>query len=168
MNTFQYLEDKNFYLSKGQGGKVLLSTNVEGVSFVFFFSTKCPNCSPGLDIFRRLKDKFTSIKFCVININENPSVIQKSAQSCTPIEYVPYLILYYNGKPFLRYDGDIVLDHLVKFLVEVMKRIESKVKFSKGGSEESEVPGYTEGTPYNVVCNQNKCYIKWDKAYGTA
>lgn len=167
MNTFQYLNDSSFYLTKGQQGKILLCAKSEGVSFVFFYSTKCPNCSPGMEVFRKLKEKFTQVKFCVVNINENPNIIQKSNTSCTPIEYVPYLVLYYNGKPFLRYDGEIVLEDLITFLVEVMKRIESKVKFSKSSTtEESDIPDYAGGVPYNVVCNKNKCYIKYSNAYG--
>ena len=167
MNTFQFLDDSNFHLSKGQQNKVLLCTNGEGISFVFFYSTKCPNCHPGLEVFRRLKEKFSNqIKFCVVNINENPTIITKSNSSCTPIEYVPYLVVYYNGKPFLRYDSDIELENLITFMVEVMKRIESKVKFSKNApAEESTVPEYAGGVPYNVVCDKNRCYIKWDKAY---
>jgi hypothetical protein len=66
----------------------------------------------------------------------------------------------------LRYDGDIEQDSLITFLVEVMKRIESKVKFSKSGpQEESTVPEYAGGVPFNVVCDKNRCYVKWDKAY---
>lgn len=166
MNSFTYLDDNNFYLAKGQQGKILLCSNLEGVSFVFFYSTNCPNCQPGIDVFRNLKDKFQQIKFCIVNINENPNIITKSNTSCTPIEYVPYLVLYFNGKPFLRYDGEIVQEELVTFLVEVMKRIDNKIKFSKSEkSEESDIPEYAGGVPFNIVCNKNKCYVKYSNAY---
>jgi thiol-disulfide isomerase/thioredoxin len=169
MSNIIYCDDQDFYLSKGQSGKVLLSNSKhkEGIFFVFFFSTKCPNCDVGMEAFTRLIRKFPpEVKFGAININDYPTIIAKAAQSCTPLEYVPYLVLYFRGKPFLRYDGEMNTEDMTAFLTDSIKRIDQKKEFVKTNSkEEMVVPEYAGGIPYNIVCNKNKCYIKYNDVY---
>jgi len=170
MNNIIYCEDKDFYLSKGQSGKILLcnSKYKSGIFFVFFFSTKCPNCDVGMEAFSSLIRKFPSeIKFGAININDYPTIIAKAAQSCTPLEYVPYLVLYFRGKPYLRYDGEMDINEMTSFLADAVKRIDEKKEFIKASPKEEEVitPDYAGGIPYNIVCNKNKCYIKYNDVY---
>lgn len=169
MNNIVYCEDKDFYLAKGQTGKILLCNNrfKDDIFFVFFFSTKCTSCESGMDAFTQLFRKFPpEIKFGAININDYPTIISKSAQSCTPLEYVPYLILYFRGKPYLRYEGDMELDQMVNFLKDAVARIDKKKDFIKStAKEEMVVPEYAGGVPYNIVCNKNRCYIKYSDVY---
>jgi len=169
MNNILYCEDKDFYLAKGQSGKILLcnSKYKEGIFFVFFFSTKCENCHEGMDVFTNLVRRFPpEIKFGAININDFPTIISKSSQSCTPLEYVPYFVLYFRGKHFLRYDGEMVMADMINFLTNAIKRIDEKKEFIKPHiKEELVVPEYAGGVPYNIVCNKNKCYIKYVDVY---
>lgn len=170
MNNIIYCEDKDFYLAKGQTGKILLcnSKYKQGIFFVFFFSTKCQNCGDGMEVFSNLLRRFPpEIKFGAININDYPTIISKSTQSCTPLEYVPYFVLYYRGKPYLRYDGEMDLNDMMTFLTDAVKRIDEKKEFIKPNADKEDlvVPEYAGGIPYNIVCNKNKCYIKYNDVY---
>lgn len=168
MNNIIYCNDEDFYLVKGQSGKVLLcnSKYKDGPFFLFFFSTKCANCDTGMEAFTRLVRKFPPhIKFGAININEFPTIISKSAQSCTPLEYVPYLVLYFKGKPFMRYDGEMDTNEMMTFLADAIKIIDQKKEFIKSSGTEEKVPEYAGGIPYNIVCNKNRCYIKYNDVY---
>ena len=91
-----------------------------------------------------------------------------SKDTIAPIGYVPYIVLYIQGKPFMRYNGPHDGQEIRRFVIEVANKVQSKQKFSpevvkdnaKGG-----IPEYCIGHP---LCGEDDkvCYLPFDDAYG--
>lgn len=169
MNNYNliYLTTNDFYIGDGSKGK-LLCNNLKDLTFCFFHADpeRCEHCEELLPIFKKLPHFIKSCKFALVNLNKNPDCIKMSNTTITPLEYVPYLMLYVNGRPFLRYDGERNLQELVDFINEAINRLKTKTKFvdNKNQSKiEDEKLGYTTGVPYNVICDEEsgKCYVKY-------
>ena len=134
-----------------------------------FYSPRCQICVNLEPLFRRLPQFVSNCKFCVLNINENQNVIAMSRQTIAPIEFVPYIVFYVNGRPFLQYDDESNIDKLINFVQYAMKLIESKKTFiEKGAKVESDIPAYSIAKPYfNFTCDDNNfCYLTHSEAYG--
>ena len=93
-----------------------------------------------------------------------------SRESIAPIKVVPYIILYINGKPYMRYQGPQDAGEIARFIVEVSQKIQSKQSFTKEDkhikqSKKGRIPAYTIGTP---LCGPDDkvCYLEFDNAYG--
>ena len=124
------------------------------------------------------------------SINHNPEIIQKSKQSISPITYVPDLILYVNGLPYIRYDGPNKLENIKDFVMDIANKLEKTSFMSDEISNvptkfeqpvepqqqqhiqypENAIPEYTIGKP---LCGSNKdiygkCYLGFDSAYITS
>jgi hypothetical protein len=167
-----YLGTNDFYVGEGSKGKMLCN-NLKDLTFVFFHTDpdRCEHCEELIPIFRRLPQFISSCKFALVNLNKNQEIIKMSYSSITPLKHVPYLMLYVNGKPFLRYDGERTLQDLVDFINEVLFRIKSKSKFVDNKNVlkvQEEIPAFTVGVPYNIRCDEEsgKCYVQYSDIMG--
>ena len=142
--------------------------------------------------FKQLPTMILGCKFVMVNINHNPEIIQKSKQSISPITYVPDLILYVNGLPYIRYDGPNKLENIKDFVMDIANKLEKTSFMSDEISNvptkfeqpvepqqqqqqhiqypENAIPEYTIGKP---LCGSNKdiygkCYLGFDSAYITS
>ncbi len=171
MNNFYYLTHDDFYVDpNGMKGPVLCC-NVEGICVTLFHADqgKCMHCEEAIPEFKKLPRMFPSVLFGMNNLNKYPEVFQMSKKTIVPFKYVPYIILYYNGRPFMRYEGEKTATDMAEFIQEVMNRLQNTKTFvdKKGFKIESEAPVYG-GLPYNVVCDDDKgvCYFTTDDVYG--
>jgi hypothetical protein len=104
----------------------------------------------------------------MINISTNRSTVDMSATTIAPIKYVPYIVLYVNGKPFMVYKGPYQESEIRNFVVEIANNIQKKQQFSKEKvketpQEEGGIPAYTIGKP---LCGNDKvCYLTFNGAY---
>lgn len=98
-----------------------------------------------------------------------PGVAQKAQQTIAPITHVPFIILYVNGKPFMRYNGRKTYEDISTFVGEVLSRIQSKRNFTSNSKIEvdgDEVQEYINGAiPFNMVCEGETCYLTFKEAY---
>jgi thioredoxin-like negative regulator of GroEL len=98
-----------------------------------------------------------------------PGVAQKAQQTIAPITHVPFIILYVNGRPFMRYNGKKTYEDISTFVNEVLSRIQSKRNFSSSPSqlnvEDNDIPEYASGIPFNMVCEGETCYLTFNEAY---
>jgi hypothetical protein len=88
-----------------------------------------------------------------------------SKDTIAPITYVPLIILYINGRPFLKYSGPPLESELKRFVVEVAQKIQSKQKFSADNVKEDvrgHIPAFTIGIP---KCDEDICYLEFQEAY---
>ncbi len=166
----QRLGNDHFYLEDGKKGK-LLCTSQKDLLFVFFYKGdgSCKSCKEMMPEFQQLAKYVPEIKYAVVNVDEQKDVIRKSLKSISPIKYVPYLIVFAQNKPFLRYDGGKTLNDMVAFLKDLLARIPKSALNSIGSTVsskfESEVPVFAGGgIPYNVVCDKNSgiCYLTFE------
>lgn len=168
MQSIINLREDDFAVDTGSKGKIMI-TGIKGVSLVMFFSPNCKISMSLLPDYKRLPQVVNGCKFCILNVNENPGIIAMARETIAPIEVVPYIILYLNGKPFLQYDDDPSLAKIVAFLQYSLRLIDTKKSFlDRGAKVESDIPKYSIAAPYaDFKCDQaGMCYLTQDKAYG--
>ncbi len=154
-----YLSTDNFEVKQGQKG-LILCNKFEGISVVLFYATNCPHCDPFLPKFRNLSSTMTGFKFGIVNLSKNTQIIRMSKQTIDPIYYVPYIILYVNGNPYLRYEGSSDERELQKFILDAGASIQTTKQFHENISE------YSIGKPLKGGPDRSrKCYLTFDNSY---
>ncbi len=170
MNSLIFLSDQEFSIQEGKKGKILCN-NLPGVSLVLFFSERCPHCVQMFPIFKTLPQLIQGCQFAAINISTYQNVAEMSQRTISPITHVPFIILYVNNRPFIRYNGAKTLRDVSNFINEVLSRIQNKKQFinPKLGIDDMEaIPEYSIGIPFNMVCDANgsdNCYLTFGEAY---
>ena len=168
MSGLLFLTADDFQLTRGLKGNIM-STNIPGFSLILFYSTQCQHCQSLIPIFKSLPGTIGGCQFGMINVSHNKQCIMMSRDSIAPIEVVPYIILYINGKPYMRYQGPHNTQEISRFIVEISQKIQSKqnfikedknIKQPKGGKG---IPAYTIGKP--ICGTDDVCYLEFDDAY---
>lgn len=166
MSGLLFLTDEYFKILSTPEGEVL-GTNIRGISLILFYSTQCPYCEPYIPIFKKLPGTVGGCQFGMINISTHRSVVEKSKNTIIPLTYVPYIVLYSNGKPVVSYDGPPNEYEIKNFIMTMVQSHQTKQQFiaekEVEQSTQSSIPEYTIGRPKNF----QKCYLEWDNAYQT-
>lgn len=165
MSGLIFLTTNDFHLEKGQKG-TLLCNKISGFSLILFYSTQCKHSMNFLPNFRKLPGVISGCQFGMINISKNKDLVKISSGTITPIEYVPYLILYSNGKPFMRYDGQHDINSIKNFIMDVNNKLKHKRQFSKGTvvkNGRKKIPSYTIGNP--LYGTEERSYLEFNDAY---
>ena len=169
MSGLLFLTTEDFVLSRGTKGNILC-TNIPGFSLILFYSTQFVHCQNLIPIFKKLPGTIGGASFGLINIGANKDIIKLSKSTIAPLQFVPYIVLYISGKPYLRYNGAHDLNELRRFVIEVAQNVESKQKFSQQKNivikedPKGRIPSYTIGHPV-VGCDENVCYLEFKEAY---
>lgn len=165
MSGLLFLSADDFVLQKGTKGTILC-TAIPGFSLILFYSTQCPHCQKLIPVFKKLPGSIGGCQFGMINVSTNKNVIKLSKDTIAPVTYVPYLVLYVNGRPFMKYNGPLAEAELKRFVIEVAQKIETKQKFSSENVKEDvrgRIPAYTIGIP---KCDDDEeCYFPFNEAY---
>ena len=182
-----FLNEDDFILRENTKGKLLgIKENFNGLTLLLFYSRECQFCEKLLAQFKQLPSLIMGCKFGMVNINQNPSVVDISKTTISPITYVPDLILYVNGLPYMRYDGPGEIENIKEFIVDIYQKLqktsflqnqnsqhqsssrENEIQQGMAHSEaEEEIPAYSVGKP---LCGTSKdaygkCYLDFDDAY---
>ncbi|MDD4931691.1 MAG: thioredoxin family protein [Candidatus Colwellbacteria bacterium] len=168
MNSLLFLSEQDFSIQQGKKGRILCN-NLPGVSLVLFFSKQCDHCVDVFPVFASLPHGIPGCQFAILNISMFPGVAQKAQQTIAPITHVPFIILYVNGRPFMRFNGRKTYEDISTFVNEVLSRIQSKRNFSSSPSqlnvEDNDIPEYASGIPFNILCEGENCYLTFNEAY---
>jgi thiol-disulfide isomerase/thioredoxin len=166
MSGLLFLTSDDFVVQKGVNGDVLCNT-IPGFSLILFYSTHCVHCKTLVPIFKQLPGTIGGVQFGMINVSVNKNCVKMSKDTIAPISYVPYIILYIGGKPFMKYNGPSDIEEIKRFVLEVAKKVKAKQKFSSDNVKEDPkggIPLYTIGKP--LYGDDDKvCYLNWDDAY---
>tara|TARA_Y100000385_G_scaffold291618_1_gene370819 strand:+ start:1289 stop:1594 length:306 start_codon:yes stop_codon:yes gene_type:complete len=91
----------------------------------------------------------------------------------SPIQYVPFIVLYIDGRPYMKYQGPHVGNEIKRFIFEVSQKVKKKARFSddvtvteqRTASGKPSIPEYTIGHP---LCgkDENVTYLEFKEAYG--
>ena len=168
MNSIIRLRTEDLSIEQGTRGAVL-ANHIKGLSIAMFWSPGCKISVALEPHFRRLPQIFNNVKCLMLNINDNKNVIELSRQTIAPIDFVPYIVFYVNGRPFLQYDDEPNFEKLANFIRYAVKLVETKKQFiDKGAKVESDIPKYTIAKPYaEFKCNdEGFCYLTYGDAYG--
>ncbi len=167
MSGLLFLGNDDFYVSKGSKGPILCNS-ISGFSLILFYSTQCPHCQILIPIFKKLPGTIGGCQFGMVNVSTNKQCIKMSKDTIAPITYVPYLVLYIGGKPFMRYSGPHDIGEIRRFVIEVAQKVNNKQKFTSESAaakeEKHNIPGYTIGHP--LVGEDNITYLNFNDAYG--
>ena len=171
MSGLLFLTTDDFLINKGSKGDILC-TNIPGFSLILFYSTQCVHCQSLIPIFKKLPGTIGGCQFGMINVSTNKQCIRMSKETIAPISYVPYIVLYIQGKPFMRYSGPHDSSEIKRFVLEVANKVQNKQKFSNDdnlktppGGGKSGIPEYTIGHPLCGAPGDKVCYLKMDDAY---
>lgn len=162
MSSLLFLTTNDFTLDKVENVSILCH-EIKGISFILFYSTQCVYCQQLIPIFKKLPDIINGCHFGMINVSMNKNLVQMSMETILPIRYVPILVLYVNGHPYMRYDGPPNENGIRRFILEASNSIQES-GFTKI-SKEKGIPAYTIGNP--LYGEGNVCYLEFDEAYDT-
>ena len=166
------LHAESFKKMKGNSGFVLGIPNAQNLTLVMFYSLQCTYCDLAMPELEKLSkfiyENNLPINIAVCDIMKNKKVIQDSADTVDPIRFVPYMPIYLGEKPYLRYNGKKTAEDMLNYLIEVLKRIDTRQKFVQNNNkqEPEEEQNSGEGLPYNVVCESDVCYVTQDEIFG--
>ena len=166
MSGLLFLSSEDFQIARGTKGTIL-TNSIPGFSLILFYSTQCQHCQKLIPIFKKLPGTIGGCQFGMINVSSNKKIVRLSKDTVAPITYVPYIVLYINGRPFMRYQGPHDSGEIRRFVLEVAQKVQSKQKFSSESVKEDprgNIPAYTIGHP---LCgpDDNVCYLPMLEAY---
>lgn len=166
MSSLLFLTVDDFYLHTS-GGNTYLCTDIRGISLVLFYSTQCLFCQSLIPLYKNLPDQISGCQFGMLNVStpSNRKIVQMAKTTVAPIDYVPYIIMYVNGKPYMRYDGPKSFDEIKRFIFEMSRMIQEKHIFSENVKHPNKkvIPLYTIGVP---LSEEGRYYLEYDNAYG--
>jgi thioredoxin-like negative regulator of GroEL len=110
-----FLENNHFDVSSN--GE--LSCGLKGYTLVLFYSTKCQHCGDMIKKFEELNDTVNGCSFAQVNLDTNKPLIAKINKSNIKLTYVPFVVLFANGKPYMIYSGPVSTTELRRFILEV-------------------------------------------------
>ena len=163
MNGLLFLTSDDFYVNETQNGRLLNSHISEGMCLILFYSTQCVHCQKAIPVIKSLPQLIHGCTFGMINVSTNAKVVHLSRTTLSPIQYVPYMILYINGEPAYKYKGSITIQEIQKFIFNISQQVQPKQKFIETiDKDEKKIPEFTTGIPY---CDENFCYLDFEVAY---
>lgn len=166
MSGLLFLSTEDFTIVKGDKGNIMCH-GIPGFSLILFYSTQCVHCQTLIPIFKKLPGTIGGCQFGMINVSSNKGCVKMSRETIAPINFVPYMALYINGKPFMRYNGPQDGGEIRRFVMEIANKVQSKQKFAAENVKQHEkgIPEYTIGHP---LCGENDrvCYLEFSDAYG--
>jgi hypothetical protein len=123
----EYHTEKEFYVDKSmRGNGLVMCHRSKGQSLVFFFKPDCQHCATAYPHIKRLASEMHNrLQFVMVNLNSHPGLIDMSAQTVHPLEFVPVVVYYHNNRPYAMYDGDIVYDNIRTFATTMCDQIRS-------------------------------------------
>ncbi len=167
-----FLSSDDFSSMTGQNGQIL-THSIQGFSLILFYSTQCEHCRTLIPIFKSLPNELTGCNFGMINVSLHREIISMARDTLSPIQYVPFIVLYIDGRPYMKYQGPHVGNEIKRFIFEVSQKVKKKARFSddvtvteqRTASGKPSIPEYTIGHP---LCgkDENVTYLEFKEAYG--
>jgi len=170
-----FLTSEDYHVENGPQ-KPLLGHTISGFSLILFYSNKCPTCKPIYEVFKQLPGTVNGCQFGMINVSTSKKVVEMSQSTTSPLTYVPYIILYLNGKPIMAYEDDSVptVNKIQNFIREIAQNIRHKQQFSKERVKEpsnehpqtaQNIHKYCLGIPVSGDKNSQVCYLEFSESY---
>lgn len=164
MSGLLFFRSMDFFISKGAQGKVLCH-HIPSFSLILFYSTQSEHCSELLSIFKRLPGTIQNCQFGIINISspDGYNVVKMMRETIHPMKFVPFVILFINGRPAISYNGPRDEKYIRQFVVETANRIQSRKSILNNGNtpnnKKSKIPDYSLGVPI-MTEDETAFYLK--------
>ena len=156
-----YLKPNDFVLENGE-----LRLKKEGFSFVFFKTTACLYCNDVMPAFREISKRIQGCNFCEMDVYQNNSeLVQMASKSTTPLTYVPYLLLYWKGRPIEQFkpnesDASQNTNLMMQFFMQQHEKVSKNIQQPPTHPEISQ---YSIGIPGNH--KGRVCRLTYEAAY---
>lgn len=124
MSGILFLGSDDFCVRAGEKGNMLCLSGWKGLTLVMFYSKECQFCHKLINKFKQLPTIVNGCKFAMCCINRHFDIVEKSKNTIAPIEYVPDVILYVDGIPYIRYDGAHEVEDIKNFIFTVYERLQ--------------------------------------------
>lgn len=177
MSGLLFLQSCDFNKQPSSRGGEIVCNNIRGVSLILMYATKCEFCRRLIPIFKRLPGTIGGCQFGMVNIETERDLVRMSLNTLVPVSYVPLIVLYLNGKPFIRYDGAHEEQDIRAFLIDVTTRLQTRERFAgdraasgaanktvpNGKNNGRDIPAFTIGYP--LFGDEDDMYKEFDEAY---
>jgi thiol-disulfide isomerase/thioredoxin len=141
MSGILFYGSADFSLRQGENGSLLcLTYDAPGLTLVLFYSNHCEYCENLIKKFKQLPGIFNGCQFSMVNVSQHPDIPERSSNTTAAITYVPDVILYVNGSPYIRYDGPHEIDQITNFIVEIYKKVQQINFFPKQQQPQQQQP----------------------------
>lgn len=113
------LTHHNFTVLGSHKKTLCVNINVK-LLLVFFKMDTCNICAQFEPIFYQLSQTDTRVSYGILNITQNREIAIWSRQTSTPINAVPTLILYVDGKPHVKFNGNKNIPSIQNFITQAL------------------------------------------------
>ena len=145
----------------------LVLKNLPGYYFVFFTQDRCTYCNDLKPVFNKLESMTTGCNFVYVDVDQgNQQVVSMSHATDSPIEYVPLLLLYINGRCVDRFvpDEQTPSNNLANMSSFLLSHAKQKTTSSTKTTDRTipRIPAYSIGIPGNHASDR-VCYLQPNK-----
>lgn len=162
-----FLTPEDFYVANGE-----LVLKIPGFAFIFFMSKECTFCDDVKPAFNRVSQMIQGCTFAYMDVDQKQQqIVTMSHQTGAPIQYVPLLLLFVNGRCVGKFtpDEDNPSNNLTKMTNFIMASAskttgQQSASTQKQETVESDIPKYSIGIPGNLA-NRRVCYLGYEQAY---
>jgi thiol-disulfide isomerase/thioredoxin len=169
MSGLLFLTAEDFTTIEDSKQNKIMINNINNFSFILFYSPGCPHCEKIIPIMKRLPGTVNGCQFGMINVGKNKQTIRMSKGTITPLTYVPYMILYYNKRPYMRYDGESNIKSIQLFVKHVADKIiqlkDENPQNSENEDDHYSIPEYCIARPNKGGIKEPICYLNFSDAY---
>jgi thioredoxin-like negative regulator of GroEL len=144
------LTSQNFSLIN-TGQTKNLNINLRGAVLCFFKMDSCPGCNSFNPIFRQLSLEEVNINYAIVNLTTSRDVVTMSRQTTTPITAVPFLLLFINGNPHAKYNGQKTVTALKSFINKALQHAprisdnsQTFMPHANNNKNQGNAPGYNQ------------------------
>jgi hypothetical protein len=173
MSALLFLSSDDFHIVTGAKADAMCHS-IPGLSLILFYSTQCVHCKELIPIFKKLPGTIGGCQFGMINVSLNKPCVRMSKDTTSEIKYVPYILLYVNGRPRTSYRGPHGQQEISQFVFEMSKQL-NKQKFTKAPQKQQAQHPSIKEDPNGGVSSYGACplkgfsdicYLEFDDAYG--
>lgn len=163
MSGLYFLGTEDFSIKQTKEGNRMLCNNIQGLSFIFFYSTQCIHCQRIIPQFKQLQQLLTGCQYGLVNVSTCRPLIQMASNTILPITYVPFIVLYINGFPYMVYEGAPDVREMITFIKSISEKL-SQQNTMKQYSGKKEIPAYTTGIPLCGEDERHYLHVSMDYA----
>lgn len=121
MSAVHQLTSQNFRIV-GTNRKTLNIT-APGILLVFFKMAGCPGCAQFEPVFYQLPNIERRVNYAIVDLSQQRDVVKMSRSTVTPIDTVPFIMLYADGRPRAKYTGKKRVQDIQAFLNKILPQL---------------------------------------------
>jgi len=147
---FLHLNDFQQQYFPNRGQLLCIQPEPRGMMLVMYYSKECDYCKHLFSQFKQLPSIVQGCQFAIFNVDLNPSIMELSLPTLCPIQYVPDVLLYVDGVPTIRYDGEHTVQSIQTFLQQMYQKLQ-KNTFVRAPSLSSSSSSSSSSPPSNSL-----------------